>query len=135
VCVPGQRSKSDVFRAQISSNQIFSTATQSTRRLGFQGLARTFTLVLVFWILNCEFSHWKCSNYSLDCREGHMKRISLSVCLSVCGGVCVKGKKNIGLEISTKQFSNLHYRHIRFQGTTVLASQVFRSQAFSQSDF
>jgi hypothetical protein len=48
VSVPGQRSKSDVFRAELSSNLIFPTASQSTRRLGFPGLARTFTLVLVF---------------------------------------------------------------------------------------
>jgi hypothetical protein len=60
-----------------------------------------------------------------------METISLSVCLWRAGGVCVKGKKNIGLEISTKKFSNLHYRRIRFVGTAVLANQIFRSWAFS----
>jgi hypothetical protein len=48
VVVPSQRSKSDVFRAQLSSNQIFPTASQSTRRFELPGLARTFKLVLVF---------------------------------------------------------------------------------------
>jgi hypothetical protein len=48
VVVPGHKSKSDVFRAQLSSSQIFLTASQSTRRLELPGLARTFKLVLVF---------------------------------------------------------------------------------------
>jgi hypothetical protein len=48
VFVPGQKPKSDIFRAQLSSNQIFPTATQSTRRPRIPGLTCTFTLVLVF---------------------------------------------------------------------------------------
>jgi len=38
-------------------------------------------------ILNIDF-------YSLDCKEGHMKKIRLFVCLSVC---LHRGQKNIDL--------------------------------------
>ncbi len=37
------------------------------------------------------------NSYSLDCREGHMKKNSLCVCVFVC--VKVKGQKNIIFQI------------------------------------
>jgi hypothetical protein len=60
-----------------------------------------------------------------------MKPISLSVCLSVAGRVCFKGKKNIGLEISTKKFSNLRYRRIRFLHKSTILPSFFPDSCFS----